>query len=140
MAEFTREEVLDKAKELAEMLSKTEEIERFAEVETKINENTTVQGHVTKIKALQKQAVNLQAYDKKETLARVEQEINRLEDELDAIPIVAEFQEIQKVVNDVLQLVSGTIARSVTNHVIEKTDGDLMTGKTGSEAKKGSIH
>src|SRR5699024_328817 len=187
MQEYSREEVLTEAKKLAEMLANTKEIERFKQVETKINENQKVQRLITKIKTLQKQAVNLQAYEKKEalkivedTLAEAEEELDSIpivnefkekqkiqrlitkiktlqkqavnlqayekkealkivedtlaeaEEELDSIPIVNEFKEIQETVNNVLQLVSGTIAREVTNHIIESTGGNLLEGKTGS--------
>lgn len=130
---YTRKEVLDEAKQLAAMLARTEEIERFKQLEVKINQNEKVQKLISRIKALQKQAVNLQAYDKKEALKKVEAEIDRVQEELDSIPIVEEFKEVQAVVNDVLQLVSGTIAREVTNHVIKDTGGDLLKGKTGSK-------
>ncbi|MBM7598521.1 cell fate (sporulation/competence/biofilm development) regulator YmcA (YheA/YmcA/DUF963 family) [Virgibacillus halotolerans] len=136
MAEYTRTQVLDAAKDLANMLANTDEIDRFKQVEAKINDNQKVQKLITKIKALQKQAVNFQAYEKREALKRMEEEIDRLQDEIDAIPVVQEFKETQIVVNDVLQLVSGTIAREVTNHVIESTGGDLLSGETGSKTKK----
>jgi len=132
MQEYSREEVLTEAKKLAEMLANTKEIERFKQVETKINENQKVQRLITKIKTLQKQAVNLQAYEKKEALKIVEDTLAEAEEELDSIPIVNEFKEIQETVNNVLQLVSGTIAREVTNHIIESTGGNLLEGKTGS--------
>lgn len=138
MKVYTREEVLNEAKHLATMLAKTEEIERFKQVEAKINENEKVQRLISRIKALQKQAVNLQAYEKTEALNKVEAEIDLIQEELDNIPIVAEFKEIQGVVNDVLQLVSGTIAREVTNHVIKDTGGDMLSGETGSKAKNKS--
>jgi|SRR5699024_1384305 len=137
MQKYTRKEVVDEAKQLAAMLAKTEEIERFKQLEVKINNNEKVQRLVSRIKALQKQAVNLQAYDKTEALNKVETEIDEVQDELDAIPIVAEFKEIQALVNDILQLVSGTIAREVTNHVIEDTGGDLLKGKSGKQLKNG---
>ena len=38
-------------------------------------------------------------------------------------------------VNDLLQLVSTTIANGVTNEVIKSTDGDLLRGETGSYVK-----
>src|SRR5699024_1999433 len=132
MQEYSREEVLTEAKKLAEMLANTKEIERFKQVETKINENQKVQRLITKIKTLQKQAVNLQAYEKKEELKIVEETLAEAEEELDSIPIVNEFKEIQETVNNFLQLVSGTIAREVTNHIIESTGGNLLEGKTGS--------
>ncbi|OZU90247.1 hypothetical protein CIL03_03630 [Virgibacillus indicus] len=135
MAEYTRTQVLDEAKKLAEMLSNTEEIDRFKQVEAKINENKKVQRLIKQIKTLQKQAVNFQAYEKTEALKKVEAEIDRLQNEIDEIPVVQEFKETQIVVNDVLQLVSGTIAREVTNNVIESTGGDVLAGETGSQTK-----
>ncbi|GEN30504.1 cell fate (sporulation/competence/biofilm development) regulator YmcA (YheA/YmcA/DUF963 family) [Cerasibacillus quisquiliarum] len=135
MSQYTRKQVLDQAKKLANMIANTEEIERFKAVEAKINENEKVQSLMTKIKALQKQAVNLQAYGKEEALKRVEEQLERLQDELDRIPIVEEFKETQIIVNDILQLISGTIARSVTKEVIESTGGDVLAGETGSKLK-----
>ncbi|BAC13585.1 hypothetical conserved protein [Oceanobacillus iheyensis HTE831] len=138
MTEYTRKEVLDEAKKLANMLASTEEIDRFKQVEAKLNENKKVQSLIQKIKTLQKQAVNFQAYEKREALKRVEEEIDRLQAEIDDIPVVQEFKETQIVVNDVLQLVSKTIAREVTNEVIESTGGDILAGETGSKAKNKS--
>lgn len=135
MQKYTRKEVIEEAKQLAAMLAQTEEIERFKKLEVKINSNEKVQRLISRIKALQKQAVNLQAFEKQEALNKVETEIDQIQDELDAIPIVAEFKEVQTVVNDILQLVSGTIAREVTNHVIEDTGGDLLQGKSGKQLK-----
>jgi cell fate (sporulation/competence/biofilm development) regulator YmcA (YheA/YmcA/DUF963 family) len=135
VATYTRENVLAEAKRLAEMLSSTDEIERFKQVEAKLNENQKVQRLIQKIKTLQKQAVNFQAYGKQEALKKVEEEIERLQNEIDEIPVVQEFKETQIVVNDVLQLVSGTIAREVTNRVIESTGGDVLSGETGSKSK-----
>jgi len=136
MALYTRSEVLEEAKKLAHMLSNIEEINRFKIVEAKINQNERLQSLVKKLKVLQKQAVNLQAYGKEKALAIVEKEIKNIEEEIDGMPIVQEFKEVQDVVNDVLQLVTGTIARSVTNDIIEATGGDLLTGKTGTKIKE----
>ena len=51
MTEYTRKQVLDEAKKLAEMLAKTEEIDRFKQVEAKINENQKVQKLISRVKA-----------------------------------------------------------------------------------------
>ncbi|HLS20465.1 MAG TPA: YlbF family regulator [Bacillota bacterium] len=133
MKVYTRKEVLDEAKHLANMLSNTEEINRFKVLEAKINAHSKIQDNITKIKTLQKQAVNLQAYDKKEALKLVEEQIDKLHDELDEIPIVQEFKDIQVTVNDILQLVTKTIAREVTNQIIEDTGGDVLQGETGTK-------
>src|SRR5690625_6603408 len=83
MALYTREEVLDEAKKLAHMLSNIEEINRFKVIEAKINRNERLQSLIKKLKVLQKQAVNLEAYEKKKALEIVETEIKKIEDEID---------------------------------------------------------
>ncbi|WP_027963260.1 RicAFT regulatory complex protein RicA family protein [Halalkalibacillus halophilus] len=133
MAEYSRQEVIADAKTLADKLSKIDEIERFKQLEVKINQNTKVQSHIKKIKALQKQAVNLQHYGKTEAQKRVEEELDRFQNELDEIPVVQEFKESQVVVNDILQRVTQTIAEEVTNEMIRSTGGDYLKGETGKE-------
>lgn len=139
MAEYSRKQVLEEANKLAVMLANTEEIDRFKVLEAKLNENQKVQILINKIKALQKQAVNFQAYGKEEAQKKVEKEIDRLQAEIDAIPIVQEFKDSQLIINDILQLVSNTIAREVTNEVIRSTGGDLLAGHTGTQADN-SVH
>ncbi|MBB6452841.1 cell fate (sporulation/competence/biofilm development) regulator YmcA (YheA/YmcA/DUF963 family) [Salirhabdus euzebyi] len=134
MAKYTRNQVLEEAKKLANMMANIEEIDRFKQIESKLNDNEKVQGLITKIKALQKQAVNFQHYGKSEALQKVEKELDRLQDELDTIPVVAEFKDTQIVINDLLQGVTNTIAREVTNEIIRSTGGDILTGET--KAKK----
>src|SRR5699024_12291901 len=103
MQEYSREEVLTEAKKLAEMLANTKEIGRFKQGETKINENQKVQRLITKIKTLQKQAVNLKANEKKEVLKIVEDALAKSEEELDHIRILNELKEIQDPDKNVLQ-------------------------------------
>ncbi|MDV2580675.1 RicAFT regulatory complex protein RicA family protein [Alkalibacillus haloalkaliphilus] len=135
MTKYTRQEVIKEANELAYKLANIEEIERFKQLEVKINNNNKIQSHIKKIKALQKQAVNLQHYDKHEAQKRVEEELDRLQNELDEIPIVQEFKDSQVVVNDILQRVTKTIADEVTNEIIRATGGNVLKGETGKELK-----
>ncbi|MGM8214546.1 RicAFT regulatory complex protein RicA family protein [Bacillaceae bacterium W0354] len=133
MAKYTRKEVVEEAKALAKKLANIEEIERFKQLEVKINQNTKVQSHIKKIKALQKQAVNLQHYGKGEALKRVEEELDRLQNELDEVPIVQEFKDSQIVVNDLLQRITNTIANEITDEIIRSTGGNVLKGETGTK-------
>lgn len=135
MAKYTRAQVMEEAHKLAEMMANIEEIDRFKQLEAKLNDNQKVQSNIKKIKALQKQAVNFQAYGKEEALKKVEKELDRLQNEIDEIPIVQEFKESQVVINDLLQLVSNTIAREITNEIIRSTGGNVLHGETGSKRK-----
>lgn len=127
---FTKDEIVEKARELAKMIANTEEVDFFKRAELQINENIKVQETIAKIKRLQKEAVNLQHYGKTEALKRVEEKIDALQDQLDEIPLVQEFKRSQMEVNNLLQLVALTISNHVTDQIIESTGGDKLRGTT----------
>lgn len=135
MGKYTKEDIIDKARELAKMIAETEEVSLFKQAEAKINENQKVREKIASIKSLQKQAVNFQNYGKTNALKMVEEKIEAIEKEIDEIPIVQEFKESQYVVNDLLQIVSNTIANKVTDEIIKSTEGDLLQGKTGAQVR-----
>mgnify|MGYP001381099410 CR=1 FL=1 len=126
----TRDEIIEKARELANMIANTEEVEFFKQAELKINENVKVQQAIAKIRRLQKEAVRLKQSGKFEEAAEVEKKIDKIQDELDEIPLVQEFKRSQMEVNDLLQLVSVTISNRVTDAIIESTGGDKLRGTT----------
>jgi cell fate (sporulation/competence/biofilm development) regulator YmcA (YheA/YmcA/DUF963 family) len=130
---YSRTDIITRAKELARMISETEEVDLFKHAELKINRNEKVQATISQIKALQKQAVNYQHYGKHEALKQVEDKIDALQDELDGIPVVQDFKTSQVDVNDLLQLVASTISNTVTDEIIISTGGDVLRGETGSK-------
>ncbi|GKU82556.1 RicAFT regulatory complex protein RicA family protein [Niallia sp. NCCP-28] len=121
MAKFTREEIIRRTEELAKMIAETEEVEFYKRAEQQINNNKTVNEKIAQIKKLQKQAVNLQHYGKYAALKDAETKINQLQQEIDELPIVDEFKQSQNEVNDILQMVTKTIAANVANKLEEKT-------------------
>ncbi len=137
---YTKEEIVARARELAQMVADTKEVEFFKKAESQINENQKIREKVASIKSLQKQAVNFQHYSKQEALKQVEDKIDKLQEELDELPIIQEFKESQIEVNDLLQLIAVTISNHVTDEIIRTTGGDLLSGETGSKVNnsKGS--
>ncbi|ADC51944.1 hypothetical protein BpOF4_19525 [Alkalihalophilus pseudofirmus OF4] len=129
-ATYTREDIRMKAKELAKMMAETEEVDFFKQAEKKINEHLRVQELIAEIKKLQKEAVNLQHYNKTEALKEVDQKIDALHQEIDEIPLVQEFKQSQIEVNELLQMVSKTISKTVTDEIITSMGGDLLKGTT----------
>ncbi|MBU9714473.1 RicAFT regulatory complex protein RicA family protein [Evansella tamaricis] len=127
---YSKQEIIDQAKELAKMIAETEEVDFFKRAELQINDNLRVQEIIAQIKSLQKEAVNLQHYQKTEGLKAVEDKIDELQDELDQIPLVREFKQTQIDVNQLLQLVSTTISNTVTDEIIKSAGGDLLKGTT----------
>lgn len=132
---YTKDEIVDKAKEIAHMIANTEEVEFFKKAEEQINENQFVREKIASLKTLQKQAVNFQHLGKEKALKLIEGKIEAIEQEIDAIPVVQQFKQSQTDVNILLQLVSNAIANNVTTEIIESTDGDLLKGETGSKVR-----
>lgn len=135
MAKYSKDDIVKRARELAVMIAETEEVDFFKRAEAQLNENQKVRETIASIKSLQKQAVNFQHYGKTEALKQVEAKIDRLQEELDELPIIQQFQESQINVNDLLQLVANTISNTVTDEIIVSTDGDLLRGETGSQVR-----
>ena len=132
---YTKDEIIAKSKEIALMIANTEEVDFFKRAEAQINENQKVRENIASLKSLQKQAVNFQQYGKEKALSIIEGKIDKIQADIDEVPIVQEFKQSQGEVNELLQLVSTTIANGVTNEVITSTDGDLLRGETGSYVK-----
>lgn len=132
---YSKDEIVAKAREVADMIAATEEVDFFKRAEAQINENQHIREKIASLKSLQKQAVNFQAYGKERALALIEGKIRKIEEEIDAVPIVQEFKQSQSDVNSLLQLVSTAIANQVTNNIITETGGDLLRGETGSQVK-----
>ncbi|WP_227935886.1 RicAFT regulatory complex protein RicA family protein [Alkalihalobacillus deserti] len=127
---YTRDDIRLKAKELAKMMAETEEVDFFKRAEKQINEHLRVQELIAEIKKLQKEAVNLQHYGKSEALKEIEAKIDALHEEIDSIPLVQEFKSSQVEVNELLQMVSNTISKTVTDEIITSMGGDLLKGTT----------
>lgn len=115
MTLYSKKDIVQQARNLAKMISETEEVDFFKRAEAQINENEKVSAIINQIKTLQKQAVNLKHYEKLEALKQVESKIDALQEELEGIPIIQEFRDSQIEVNDLLQLVAHTISNQVTN-------------------------
>ncbi|RIW29279.1 hypothetical protein D3H55_19310 [Bacillus salacetis] len=135
MTKYTKDDIMKRAAELASMISETEEVDFFKRAEAQIHENQKVREMIASIKSLQKQAVNFQHYGKTEALKMVEAKIEKLEEDIDAIPVVQEFKQSQVDVNDLLQIVASTISNTVTDQILTSTGGDLLRGETGSQVK-----
>lgn len=132
---YTKDEIIEKAKEIAHMIANTEQVDFFKRAEAQINENQKVRESIASLKSLQQQAVNFQQYGKERALNIIEGKIADIEEKIDAVPIVQEFKQSQGEVNELLQMVSNAIANGVTDDIIKSTDGDLLRGETGSYVK-----
>ncbi|EUJ17792.1 RicAFT regulatory complex protein RicA family protein [Listeria aquatica] len=110
----SRDEIMQKAAELRDALSATEEISFYKKAEETIDANSKVQEKIAKIKLLQKQSVNLEHYGKFEAMKETEAQIERLKQEIDDLPVVRDFRRAQVDANDLLQSITREIDQNVT--------------------------
>jgi cell fate (sporulation/competence/biofilm development) regulator YmcA (YheA/YmcA/DUF963 family) len=128
--------IVGQARELADLIADSEEVARFKQAEEKISGNTKVQTLITRIKQKQKQIVSLEHNRRYDLIPEMEKEIDALQDELDAIPIVVEFKQTQEDINELLQMVTNVIANSVSEKIIVSTGGDPLYNDTGHPKAK----
>lgn len=112
------EDIMKKAKELAQLISTSAEVEYYRRAEKQINGNEHVQGLIKQIKKKQKEAVAFEkTFKNEEMVKKIETEIEALQDELDSIPIVSEFQQSQSDLNYLLQLTLGIVRDTVAQKI-----------------------
>jgi cell fate (sporulation/competence/biofilm development) regulator YmcA (YheA/YmcA/DUF963 family) len=115
---IVREDILAKAKELANLISTSSEVEFYKRAENQIGSNEHVQGLIKQIKKKQKEIVAFETTFKNKPMAeKIEGEIQTLQDELDSIPIVSEFQQAQADINYLLQLVMSVVRDTVSERI-----------------------
>lgn len=113
-----KEDVQLKAKELANLIAQSEEVQHYRRAEAKINNSERIQQLIAQIKKKQKEVVAFeQTFKNSEMVQKIEAEMQALQDELDSIPIITEFQQSQSDINYLLQLVVGIVRDTVAEKI-----------------------
>jgi cell fate (sporulation/competence/biofilm development) regulator YmcA (YheA/YmcA/DUF963 family) len=114
---IVREDIMTKALELADLIATSSEVEFYQKSEKQINTNEHVQGLINVIKKKQKEIVAFESFRNQKMVDKIEAEIVLLQEELDQIPIVSEFQQSQSDINYLLQLVMGVVRDTVAQKI-----------------------
>lgn len=109
----SKEDVLQKARELQQAIRDLETVRYYQQVEQQIHENEQIAQHMNTLKQQQKQSVNLQNYHKPVAYQRSESTIQAIQSEIDDIPIVSEFRQAQREANDTIQFIIETLADGI---------------------------
>ncbi|WP_233280994.1 MULTISPECIES: YlbF family regulator [Paenibacillus] len=126
-----REDIMKKTKELAELISTSEEVKMFQQAEEKIRSHEHVQKLIQTIKKKQKEIVAFETFQNQDMVTKIEREIDELQDEIDAIPVVSEFQQSQSDINYLLQLVMSVIHDTVSQKVNVETGKEAPPSSCG---------
>ncbi len=114
---IVREDILEKARELAGLLATSNEVRFFQQAEKQIAGNDHIQTLISAIKKKQKEIVAFESFENKKMVEKIEKEIDELQDQLDAIPIVSQFKQSQEDINYLLQLVMGVIRDTISDTI-----------------------
>ncbi|MDD9270371.1 RicAFT regulatory complex protein RicA family protein [Paenibacillus sp. GCM10023248] len=114
---IVREDILAKAKELANLLTTSNEVQFYQKAEKQISNNPEIQTLINAIKKKQKEIVAFQTFQNEKMVQKIENEIEVLQDELDGIPIVNEFKQTQDDINYLLQLVMSVIRDTISDKI-----------------------
>ncbi|REK76591.1 RicAFT regulatory complex protein RicA family protein [Paenibacillus paeoniae] len=115
---IVKEDIMAKAKELAEVIFHSDEVQQYRRAEQQINGNERVQALIGKIKKKQKEVVAFEkTFKNPDMVKKIEGEMETLQDELDGMPIVTQFQQSQSDINYLLQLVVTVIRDTVSDRI-----------------------
>lgn len=112
-----KEDVLAKARELADLIAASEEVRIFREAERKVAVHREVQDLIKQIKKKQKEIVGFEYFKNEQMVQKIEGEIAELEEKLNRYPIVQEFKQTQDDINYLLQLIIGVIRDTVSEKI-----------------------
>lgn len=128
---WNREDILGKARELAELVSSSEEVRVFQQAERQIQGHERIQTLIQTIKKKQKEVVAFEAMKNKTMAAMIEAELRELQDELDGIPIVGDYQQGQVEINDLLQMIVSAIHDTVSEKIAVERGADSPPSSCG---------
>ena len=115
---IVRADIMAKTKELAGMIFTSEEVQHFQRAEKQIQGNDRIQCLIALIKKKQKEIVAFETtFKNADMVAKIEKEIDELQDQLDGIPIISEFQQSQSDINYLLQTIVSIIRDTVAEKI-----------------------
>lgn len=115
---LVREDIMQKARELAGLIYSSDEVQQFRKAEQQIKGNERVQTLMAGLKKKQKELVAFeQTFKNPSMVQKIEGEMDELQNELDGIPIIGQFQQSQTDINYLLQMVVSIIQDTVAEKI-----------------------
>lgn len=122
---IVKDDILQKTRELADVIYHSAEVQQYRRAEAQINGNKRIQDLIAQIKKKQKEVVAFETtFKNADMVKKIEAEMETLQDELDGIPIVSQFQQSQSDINYLLQMVV-TVIRDTVSEKINMEDSQV---------------
>ncbi|MEF3304918.1 RicAFT regulatory complex protein RicA family protein [Paenibacillus sp. GYB003] len=114
---IVRDDIMEKAKELAALISTSDEVQFYRQAEKQVQANAEIQELIKLIKKRQKEVVAFETFQNKKMVDKINGELEELQDKLDQYPIVSQFKQAQEDINYLLQLVVGVVRDTVAEKI-----------------------
>nr|WP_322904501.1 MULTISPECIES: YlbF family regulator [unclassified Paenibacillus] len=128
---YIREDIMEKTRQLAGLISNSEEIVHFQKAEQMIQSHERVQSLISQIKKKQKEVVAFESLRNAKMVAKIEAEMAELQQEMDDIPLVTDYQQSQVEINDLLQMVVSAIYDTVSEKIQVESGKDSPPASCG---------
>ncbi|ANF96589.1 hypothetical protein AR543_11610 [Paenibacillus bovis] len=128
---YIREDIIAKTRELSDLIGGSEEVVHFRKAEQMIQSHERVQNLIKTIKKKQKEIVAFESLRNEKMVAKIDAEIAALQQEMDDIPLVSDFQESQVEINDLLQMVVSAIYDTVSEKINVESGKDSPPSSCG---------
>ncbi|WP_235338399.1 RicAFT regulatory complex protein RicA family protein [Paenibacillus wulumuqiensis] len=128
---YIREDIIAKTRELSALIGGSEEVVHFQKAERMIQSHERVQNLIKTIKKKQKEIVAFESLRNEKMVAKIEAEIDALQQEMDDIPLISDYQETQVEINDLLQMVVSAIYDTVSEKINVESGKDSPPSSCG---------
>ncbi len=118
MSQITKEDVLKKTSEIAELIGQQEEIEFFQQAEYKIKHNEKIQNLITEIKKKQQELVHAKHFKKSNYIKALEKQLDDLNHELNEIPLVKQYKQSLEDINRYMQLIIDLLKDQLSENIM----------------------
>ncbi|WP_127583878.1 RicAFT regulatory complex protein RicA family protein [Paenibacillus koleovorans] len=130
---IVREDIMDRTKQLANLISTSEEVIFYRKAEQMIKDNKEVQDLIKLIKKRQKEAVAFESFQNQKMVDKINGEIEALQDQLDGFPVVEQFKQAQEDINYLLQMVVSVVRDTVSDNIKLDEESVASSLKTCSD-------
>jgi cell fate (sporulation/competence/biofilm development) regulator YmcA (YheA/YmcA/DUF963 family) len=131
---LVREDIMAKAKEVAELLSTSDEADLYRKSEKRVNEHQDIQQLIALIKKKQKEIVAFETtFKNADMVKKIEAEIDELQNKLDDFPIVTQFRQSQADLNYTLQLIFNLIRDTLSEKIALDSESGAVSGSNCSD-------
>lgn len=117
MSTITKEEILDKTRDIAKLLAQQEEVTLYKKAEQQIAKHQRIQELIANIKRKQQELVNAKHLNKKNYVKQLEEGLDRLNKELHDIPLIDQYQQSQAEINKYLQSMLDIIKLEISKKI-----------------------